>query len=257
MHVPRTRTGSACALALMTGFSLVGAFLVGCTQDPPPPDISQKTLDDGARPPGASGPSLSSGFDVSPNEMSAVLPLGTLRSEFTEVTTMGAENLIPSEASGCQPDAVTTPSLPATEALATKPPAAGSHQADEASIVAARAPTEGEAEELMSAVEEAAGGCADFSTPLRDLGEGSAVPAEEGASTVSPYVEGAWDGLRVSTEVTLSGSSWKQPVSRESLVLRRGQVVVHVRVYSAQESRARTLAESLATETIDGIDTLD
>ncbi len=216
--------------------------------------MNRMTLDDGAVPVGPGASALSSGFDRSTLQMASALPVTTLQGSFTEVIPTGAGKLVPSESSGCNPDAVTTPALPATEVLATKPPESGAHEAEVAQVAAARATTEVEADGLMSAVAKAAKDCASFSSEPRDLGEGSVMPGEEGTARLADFSQDGWSGVRVTATVSLNGRTWSQTTTREALVVRRGQVVVLVRV--TKPEGAQQLVDSLAKETLAGIDAL-
>lgn len=226
----------------------------GCSGDQPP-DPARMTVNDGATPiaPGQQN-GLTSGFDRSTHQLAGTFPLEALRQRFTEVTTMAADQLVPSEATGCNPDEVTTPAIPASEALATKPPESGDHEAEVAHIVGARATTEAHATAVMAAIKKAAADCATFSSPLRDLGEGSIAPAEKGTATLTEASHEDWTGVRISTTVTLTGKSWSEQVTRESLVLRRGQVILLVQV--SAPSGAAELVDSLVEPTLEQIDEL-
>lgn len=234
---------------------ILGLSLAGCSDaDEQAALAARKTLDDGAVPLNGRESTLTGGFDRNTSQLTEALPLSRLNSQYTEVQTMEAESLRPSEASGCKPDAVKLPSLPATEALATRPPGAGQHQPSSADVVAARARTEPEAMELVKAVRAAAAECQRFSTDLRDLGEGSFAPAEKGSTSVKDASQGEWTGLRTTTDLALTGKGWDQDVRRESLVLSRGQIVVHVQVEGATASEVSSTVDALMTTTISGIE---
>lgn len=231
--------------------------LVGCGSSAAEEEAARQarmTLDDGAVPMPAGATVLSGGFDRSTAELNAALPLATLQRDYSEVQTMAAESFIPSEAAGCKPSPVREPALPAAEALATKPPGAGRHQPETADVVASRGRTDTEASQLIDAVKKAAAGCTSFASDLKDLGEGSFAPAEKGSTAVADAAVKDWTGVRTTTQIALTGKGWSEQTARESLVLRRGQVVVHIKVEGPEVGQVTDRASRLAEETITAIE---
>lgn len=243
------RLGVATSLTLGVAASL----LVGCSgsaEEAEAARLARMTLDDSAVAVGADGPQLKPSFDVTTVALRSSLPLATLKSAYTELQQMDSETLTPSEPSGCDTDKVKEPALPAVEVLATKAPAAGAHQPEIADIVAARGQDEFVVNEYFRAARKAGHGCASFSRKIRDLGEGSYDPGESGSTKVSNASVDGWDGLRLTTPVKVTGNSWTQQVARESLVLRRGQIVVHVRVEAPDQAAATQRVDSLMKQTL-------
>ncbi len=237
-----------CLVALLTVVVLVAA---GCAGEEAPRPAG---VDDGAVPVGSGGPVLSGGFDRSMTQLQVALPAAAMDTGYSEVQELQPETLVPSEATGCHPDAIVEPALPATELLGTRPPAKGRHQPTIGDVVAARAPSEVVVTDLFEQIAKGVKECASFSSNLKDLGEGSFAPGERGSASSVAVQQGNWSGVRVTTLVTLTGKGWTEDVVRQSLVLSKGQIVVHVRVEEVDATTAGAQTDALMTATLATLD---
>jgi hypothetical protein len=60
--------------------------------------------------------------------------------------------------------------------------------------------------------------------------------------------------VRVTTLVTLTGKGWTEDVVRQSLVLAKGQIVVHVRVEEVDATTAAAQTDALMSATLVTLD---
>jgi hypothetical protein len=236
---------------LIVLISVLVVMVGGCSAREAPRPAA---VDDGAVPVGAGGPVLTAGFDRSMTQLQVALPAAAMDAGYTEVQGLQPETLVPSEATGCHPDAIVEPALPATELLGTRPPAKGRHQPTIGEVVAARAPSEVVVSNLFTQIAAGVKECGSFSSTLKDLGEGSFAPGERGSASSVAVRQGDWVGVRVTTLVTLTGKGWTEDVVRQSLVLAKGQIVVHVRVEEVDATTAAAQTDALMSATLVTLD---
>ncbi|MDO4240836.1 MAG: hypothetical protein Q4D18_11540, partial [Micrococcus sp.] len=230
---------------------LLALSLAACSQGE---QVRAVPVDDAARPVGSGGPRLSSGFDRDLAELAAALPTMALNGSYLEVQELPTETLRVAETNVCRAGPGEL-SLPATEVLASRRPAAGHDQPESADVVAARARSEFAAGEFTDAAFDQMRACTERSIQGRDLGEGSYAPGEEATARSEDVVFEGWTGVRHTAEVKLTSNTWEDEVTREWVLVRQGQIVVAVRVEGADAGLVRAQTDSLTrsvTEVLDG-----